>query len=81
MFELKASFFLRCKVQCNGGDPKGKEVGHLFLLTLLWCTKEYGDKRGRNPATLLLINPLSGDTQQRPCPQVHQGLSQEVYGR
>ncbi|MCD6186680.1 MAG: hypothetical protein J7K09_00835, partial [Desulfuromusa sp.] len=54
MFELKASFFLRCKVQCNGGDPPtaGKEVGHLFLHTLLWCTKEYGDGRGRNPATL-----------------------------
>jgi len=40
MFEPKASFFLRCKVQWNGGYPKGKEFGHLFLLTLLWCTKE-----------------------------------------
>ena len=38
----------------------GKEVGHLFLHTLLWWTKEYGDERGRNPATSLIVNPLSG---------------------
>ena len=23
---------------------------------------EYGDKRGRNPATFVVVNPLTGDT-------------------
>jgi len=39
----------------------GKEIGHLFLHTLLWWTKEYGDERGHNPATFLVVNQLLGD--------------------
>ncbi len=57
MFEAQPSFCRSSKQLWNGGNPPtaGKEVGHLFLHTLLWCTKEYGDKRGRNPATLKLL--------------------------
>ena len=67
MFELKASFFLRCTVQWIEGYPKGKEVGHLFLHPLLWCTKEDGGERGRNPATSLIVNPLKLSRIQETC--------------
>ena len=37
------------------GFMAGKEFGHPFLLTLLWCDKRVRRRRGRNPATLILI--------------------------
>mgnify|MGYP005631037327 CR=1 FL=1 len=40
----------------NGGNPQGKEVGHLFLLTLLWCNKRVRHRVGRNPVNLFSLN-------------------------
>ena len=47
-----ASFCRPAKIQRNGGDPQGKEVGRPFLLTLLWRDKRVRRRAGTQPRDL-----------------------------